>query len=72
MALWQLDAFEYRLTNGQVVTVYQLLDDAFRFDVGSWAYCRHGNSADTQDLLDRAIHHAKWSTHHRRTCWVGA
>lgn len=56
MALWQLDAFEYRLTSGPVVTVYQLLDDASRFDVGSWAYQRHENSADTQDLLHRAIH----------------
>lgn len=57
MALWQLDAFEYRLSNGKVVTVYQFLDDASRFDVGSWAYHRHENSADTQDLLHRAIQH---------------
>lgn len=57
MALWQLDAFEYRLTSRRVVTVYQLLDDASRFDVGSWAYHRHENSADTQDLLHRAIQH---------------
>lgn len=57
MALWQLDAFEYSLTGGQVVTVYQLLDDASRFDTGSWAYPRHENSVDTQDLLHRAIQH---------------
>jgi len=56
MSLWQLDAFEYRLSSGKMVTVYQLLDDASRFDVGSWAYQQHENSADTQDLLHRAIH----------------
>lgn len=30
MSLWQLDAFEYRLTIGQTVTVYQLLVDVNR------------------------------------------
>ncbi len=45
MSLWQLDAFEYRLANGQTVTVYQLLDDASRYDVGTDAYSRHENSA---------------------------
>lgn len=55
MSLWQLDAFEYRLAGGQVVTVYQLLDDASRYDVGSDAYARHENSADAKDVLARAI-----------------
>jgi transposase InsO family protein len=55
MALWQLDAFEYRLVAGTVVTVYQLLDDATRYDVGTWAYTRHENSADAQRVLERAI-----------------
>ena len=55
MSLWQLDAFEYRLAGGQVVTVYQLLDDASRYDVGSDAYSRHENSADAKDVLERAI-----------------
>ena len=55
MSLWQLDAFEYRLADGQIVTVYQLLDDASRFDVGSDAYSRHENSADAKDVLARAI-----------------
>lgn len=32
MLLWQLDAFEYRLANGQVVSVCQLLDEASRFE----------------------------------------
>ncbi|WP_427019324.1 integrase core domain-containing protein (plasmid) [Pseudarthrobacter sp. P1] len=55
MSLWQLDAFEYRLASGQTVTVYQLLDDASRFDVGTEAYTRHENSADAKDVLERAI-----------------
>jgi transposase InsO family protein len=55
MSLWQLDAFEYRLAGGQTVTVYQLLDDASRYDVSSDAYARHENSADAKDLLERAI-----------------
>lgn len=55
MSLWQLDAFEYRLAGGQVVTVYQLLDDASRFDVGTDAYERHENSADAKSVLEQAI-----------------
>jgi hypothetical protein len=50
MSLWQLDAFKYRLAGGQAVTVYQLLDDASRYDVGSDAYVSHENSADAKDL----------------------
>lgn len=55
MALWQLDAFEFRSGDGKVVTVYQLLDDATRFDVGSWAYQQHENSHDAQDVIASAI-----------------
>lgn len=55
MALWQLDAFEFRLATGLTVTVYQLLDDASRYDVGTWAYQRPENSADAQDVLTTAI-----------------
>lgn len=55
MALWQLDAFEYRVGEGKVLTVYQLLDDATRYDVGSWAYQQHENSHDAHDVLARAI-----------------
>lgn len=50
MALSQLDAFEFRAGDEKVVTVYQLLDDAARFDVGSWAYRQHENSHDAQDV----------------------
>lgn len=55
MALWQLDAFEYRLASGETATVYQLLDDATRYDVGTWAYARKENSSDAKDVLERAI-----------------
>ncbi|KSU68211.1 IS481 family transposase [Arthrobacter sp. NIO-1057] len=55
MALWQLDAFEYRTTKNQLITVYQLIDDASRFDVGSRAFQRHENNQDAQEVLVRAI-----------------
>lgn len=55
MALWQLDAFEYRLTDMRVVTIYQLLDDATRFDVGTTACVRPENSLDAKMMLERAI-----------------
>lgn len=55
MALWQLDAFEYRTLSDQVVTVYKLIDDATRFDVGSSAYARHENSGDARQVLTSAI-----------------
>jgi transposase InsO family protein len=55
MSLWQLDALEYRLAGGQTVTVYQLLDDASRYDLGTDAYARHENSADAKDVLEHAI-----------------
>jgi len=55
MALWQLDAFEYRTAKNQLITVYQLIDDASRFDVGSRAFQRHENSQDAQEVLVRSI-----------------
>lgn len=55
MALWQLDAFEYPLSTGTIITIYQVLDDASRYDVGTWAYERSENSADAQGVLTRAI-----------------
>lgn len=55
MSLWQLDAFEFRTIRNQRVTVYQLIDDATRYDVGSRAYQRHENSHDAHDVLTRAI-----------------
>ena len=55
MALWQLDAFEYTLTTGTIITIYQLLDDATRFDVGTMAHSRAENSADALQVLATAI-----------------
>lgn len=53
MALWQLDAFEYRSGKDKVFTVYQLLDHATRYDVGPWAYQEHENSHDAHDVGGR-------------------
>lgn len=58
MALWQLDAFEYRTVKNQLVTVYQLIDDASRFDVGSRAFQRHENSHDAKEVPFEAIRQA--------------
>lgn len=55
MALWQLDAFEFTTEDGKTRTVYQLVDDATRYDVGSCAYARHENSHDTHEMLANAI-----------------
>lgn len=55
MALWQLDAFEYDLADGQTITIYQLIDDSTRFDVGTDACARDENSADAKAVLAGAI-----------------
>lgn len=55
LALWQLDAFEYRTVKNQLVTVSQLIDDASRFDVGSRAFQRYENSYDAKEVLMQAI-----------------
>lgn len=54
-SLWQLDAFEYRTTKNQLITVFQLIDDSSRFGVGSRAFQRHENSQDAQEVLKQAI-----------------
>lgn len=55
MSLWQLDAFEYDLLGGETVTIYQLLDDSTRFDVGTDACARDENSTDAKTVLAAAI-----------------
>ena len=55
MALWQLDAFEYTRASGTVITIYQVIDDASRFDVGTQAYDTHENSQDAETVLRQAI-----------------
>lgn len=57
MQLWQLDAFEYRLHDDlrSKVTIYQILDDATRKDLGTWAYSLPENSADAMAAVHAAI-----------------
>lgn len=56
MEMWQLDAFEYTLTGGKTkITVYQLLDDSTRFDVGTQAFHGVENSADAIQTISAAF-----------------
>lgn len=42
---------------GSWVTIYQVLDDASRFDVGTQAHSAHQNSVDAFTVLKNAINH---------------
>lgn len=55
--LWQLDGFVYRLfdTPHTQVTIYQLVDDASRFDMGSQAFATKENGFDARTTLATAI-----------------
>lgn len=59
--LWQLDAFEFPLFTapgcqaGQRVCVYQLIDDATRFDVGTRCFPRPENQHDAMIVVKQAI-----------------
>lgn len=55
MELWQLDAFCYRLDASTMVTIYQLIDDATRFDVGTMCAARLENSHDALACVMKAI-----------------
>ena len=62
MEMWQLDAFEYRLADavspnvlGTKVTVYQLLDDSTRFDLGTMCFADPENGTDAIVTLDAAF-----------------
>ena len=62
MEMWQLDAFEYRLSTtkcagelGTKVTVYQLLDDSTRFDVGTMCFADPENGTDAITALSAAF-----------------
>ncbi|KAA8727409.1 integrase core domain-containing protein [Corynebacterium phocae] len=59
MELWQLDGLKYHLYDQQstVITIYQLIDDATRKDMGTSAYPSNENSADALDVVTRAIAH---------------
>ncbi|OJH92866.1 transposase [Corynebacterium diphtheriae] len=55
--LWQIDAFVYRLfaVPHTHVTIYQVVDDASRFDVGSQAFGTPENGTDARIMLSGAI-----------------
>ena len=55
--LWQIDAFTYRLFDvaHTQVTIYQVVDDASRFDVGSQAFGTPENGTDARITLSGAI-----------------
>ena len=57
MEMWQLDAFTYTLCAEQrrQVTVYQLVDDSTRYDVGTCAYSRPENGDDAIMVVSAAI-----------------
>lgn len=57
MEMWQLDGLEYRLfdPDGTKATIYQLLDDGTRFDVGSLCFERPENSEDAISALRAAF-----------------
>ncbi|MGO3277987.1 MAG: integrase core domain-containing protein [Brevibacterium aurantiacum] len=61
MELWQLDAFEFRLFDHDdtalrtKVTIYQLIDDSTRMDVGTSAYGRPENGDDAVTTVSTAL-----------------
>lgn len=57
MEMWQLDALEYRLSDAQStkVTIYQLLDDSTRFDVGTRCFADPENGIDAVAALAAAV-----------------
>jgi len=57
MAMWQIDAFEYRLHDRAKtkVTIYQVIDDATRKDVGTAVFADHENSVDAMAVMKACI-----------------
>ena len=55
--LWQIDALVYRLfdVDHTQVTIYQVIDDASRFDVGTKAFMRPENGEDARTTLAAAF-----------------
>lgn len=55
--LWQIDGLEYRLfdTTHTQVTIYQIIDDASRYDVGSAVFAKKENGNDARTALKRAF-----------------
>ncbi|MGC2865536.1 DDE-type integrase/transposase/recombinase [Corynebacterium glutamicum] len=59
MEMWQIDGFIYTLHDSDLtrVTIYQILDDATRFDVGTCVFPANENSVDARTALEQAIAH---------------
>lgn len=59
MEMWQIDGFIYTLHDTDLtrVTIYQILDDATRFDVGTCVFPANENSVDARTALEQAIAH---------------
>lgn len=57
MALWQIDAFEYKLFDAEKskVTVYQVLDDATRKNMGTTAFAYPENAEDAMTVMRSCI-----------------
>lgn len=57
MEMWQIDGLEYRLFDQDATkaTIYQLLDDGTRFDVGTRCFARPENSDDAITTLRAAF-----------------
>lgn len=55
--LWQIDAVVYRLFDvaHTQVTIYQVIDDASRFDVGTKAFTLPENGLDARTALNEAF-----------------
>src|SRR5699024_10439398 len=57
MALWQIDAFEYKLFDitQSKVTIYQVLDDATRKDMGTTAFADPENAEDAMTVMRSCV-----------------
>lgn len=57
MEMWQIDGLQYRLFDQDATkaTIYQLLDDGTRFDVGTRCFARPENSEDAIATLGAAF-----------------
>lgn len=55
--LWQIDGLAYRLFDHvhTLVTIYQVIDDASRFDVGTKAFALPENGTDARAVLAEAF-----------------
>lgn len=57
MALWQIDAFEYKLFDHHrsKVTIYQVIDDATRKDMGTTAFADPENAEDAMTVMRACV-----------------